>query len=215
MSQARQLPLPLALPVRAGRADFVQAPCNERALARIEAWPDWMRLILSGPAGSGKSHLAAIWSQISGAVVRDACDPGLLEDHGPLVVEDIEAAFGKPAAEENLFHLLNRPDQPLLLTASQAPGRLHPVLPDLASRLMALEHVALGRADEALLASLFVKHFDERQLIVSPDLITQLMRHIERTPDSVRNSVACLDAASLEAGRPIGWRFARSVLGFE
>ena len=40
------------------------APRTKRAYALIERWPDWPDaiLLLTGPRGSGKSHLAAIWA---------------------------------------------------------------------------------------------------------------------------------------------------------
>ena len=39
------------------------------ALALIESWPDWPNriMLLVGPEGSGKSHLAAIWAEQAGA----------------------------------------------------------------------------------------------------------------------------------------------------
>ena len=39
------------------------------ALALIDSWPDWPNriMLLVGPEGSGKSHLAAIWAEQAGA----------------------------------------------------------------------------------------------------------------------------------------------------
>ncbi|MCX4198808.1 hypothetical protein OMR07_27865, partial [Methylobacterium organophilum] len=60
----RQLAFDLPLDPRSGREDFLVGPANEAAYALIEAWPDWPDsvLVLTGPSGSGKSHLAAIWA---------------------------------------------------------------------------------------------------------------------------------------------------------
>ena len=59
--------LALSLPVRAasGREDFIVAPCNARAVDRIDAWPEWADPVqyIHGPAGCGKSHLASVWMQ--------------------------------------------------------------------------------------------------------------------------------------------------------
>ena len=59
---ASQLTFDLALPPPTyAREDFVVADGNREALAWIDRWPDWPApaLALSGPAGSGKTHLAA------------------------------------------------------------------------------------------------------------------------------------------------------------
>jgi len=54
-----------------GRADFLVSDCNAAALGWIERWPDWPApaLVLHGPAGSGKSHLAELWRERSGGVL--------------------------------------------------------------------------------------------------------------------------------------------------
>ncbi len=64
-----QLPLALAHPPQHGRDSFLPGRSNRAALALVERWPDWPAPIalLSGPAGSGKTHLAHIWAERSGA----------------------------------------------------------------------------------------------------------------------------------------------------
>src|SRR5215813_8593472 len=111
MNQApRQLPLALGFRERFGREDFLAGPSNAAALALIERWPDWpgRAVALVGPEGAGKSHLAAIWAQESGArflagrALADANLPAALAT-GALVVEDLAA----PAVDERaLFHLI-------------------------------------------------------------------------------------------------------------
>ncbi len=53
------------------REEFLTAPCNADALAMIDRWPSWpdRLLLLVGPPGSGKSHLAAIWARRATALV--------------------------------------------------------------------------------------------------------------------------------------------------
>ena len=55
-------------PPRASRTSCRRA-CNREALAWLERWPDWPApaLVLHGPPGCGKSHLARIWAARSGA----------------------------------------------------------------------------------------------------------------------------------------------------
>ena len=65
----RQLALTLEHAESFAREDFLTGPSNESALALIERWPDWpaRAVLLVGPQDSGKSHLAAIWAELSGA----------------------------------------------------------------------------------------------------------------------------------------------------
>ena len=43
-----------------GREDFLVSPCNQEAVALIDAWPDWpyFAVCVYGDEGSGKTHLA-------------------------------------------------------------------------------------------------------------------------------------------------------------
>src|SRR3954452_3063706 len=107
----RQLALALDHAESFAREDFLAGPSNETALALIERWPDWpaRMMMLIGPEGAGKSHLAAIWAQAAGA--RVAAARGLRGDYlpgalatGALVLEDLKAGRFD---ERALFHLIN------------------------------------------------------------------------------------------------------------
>ena len=65
----RQLALALPHEESLSRENFLEGPCNANALALVESWPDWPNriMLLAGPEGGGKSHLAAIWADIAGA----------------------------------------------------------------------------------------------------------------------------------------------------
>ena len=111
--QTCALPISLALPhaESLSRDDFLEGPTNAAALSLIDSWPDWPNriMLLAGPEGSGKSHLAAIWAGEAGArsttahALTAAAVPGALAT-GALVVEDLNpSGFDERA----LFHLMN------------------------------------------------------------------------------------------------------------
>ena len=216
----RQLVFELGHRVARGREDFLVAASNEAAVAMIDAWPNWPGpvMALSGPQGSGKSHLAEVWREMSGAErfdasVLESADVPALVAHATLLIEDIAAL--SDAAERNLFHLLNLAKEEgafLLLTSREAPARLPIRLPDLASRLNALPHAELGTPDDMLLAGVLVKLFDDRQLRVGEPLIAYLAARIERSIAIARDVVAALDQASLSGKRPITVPLATRVL---
>ena len=97
--QPRQLAFALPHAESLTRDNFLEGPANEAGLALIERWPDWPNriMLLVGPEGSGKSHLAAIWAEEAGArsisahALTPASVPGALAT-GALVVEDLKPA---------------------------------------------------------------------------------------------------------------------------
>ena len=218
---ARQLVFELGHRPASGRDDFLVAPSNEAAVALIDAWPEWPDRIvaLSGPAGSGKTHLAEVWRMASGAVtiapaaLSDVDIPALVSRRA-IILEDLTAL--PPQGERFLFHLVNlvRAEGAfLLITSRKALARLPLSLPDLTSRLKAVPQVELGPPDDALLAGILVKLFEDRQLRVTPAVIAYLASRIERSIDAARAAVAELDTASLSGKRSITVPLAAEILG--
>lgn len=215
---AGQLPLPLDLPPALGRDDFIVGAANYSALALIEAWPDWPAPVvaLSGPAGSGKSHLVAIWQGLAGgrSIAASALTEVLVDDlasAGAVAVEDIDRGSHDDAV---LFHLLNRARErgsAVLLTA-RTPIAGTGELPDLVSRLRASHPVTLAAPDEALLAQVLVKLFADRQLAVGRPLIDYLLPRIERSFSAAATLVGELDRAALATGRPVTRQLAARIL---
>src|SRR5688572_28806658 len=126
---ARQLVLELPHRAALGRGDFLVAPSNEAAVAWIDRWPSWPApgLALFGPAGSGKSHLAAVWQARSGAaiVTAKALAEGRIEARS-CVFEEGEGALADRPQAEALFHLYNRivaARGHVLLTGTAPPAR--------------------------------------------------------------------------------------------
>jgi len=206
----RQLVLALDHAISFAREDFLEGPSNAKALALIERWPDWPdRLaVLVGPEGSGKSHLAAIWAQMTGARILSAKLLGETDlPHafatGALVVEDLEP---EGLNERALFHLINMAREQqvdVLLTARSAPAAFGVSIRDLNSRLRVLPMVALDAPDDALLRMLIVKLAADRQLAVDEALVNYLANRIERSFAGVRAAIALLDEEALRQHRPV------------
>lgn len=187
-----------------GRDDFFVTAANEEAVARIDAWPDWPThaLVLSGPPGSGKSHLADVWATVSAAraisadAVRSEAVPELLAS-GALVVEE---APGEAPDERALFHLLNLARESrshVLLVSRSDPAHWPVMLPDLRTRLLALDVVRLGAPDDALLRAVLVKQFHDRQVLVEEAVVTYMLSRMERSLEAARRLVDEIDRAAL------------------
>ena len=215
----RQLTLELPLEPSYRADDFLVAKSNNAAYATVLRWPQWLgrRVIIAGPAGSGKSHLAAIWAQRSGARVVKASALSLAEapalaGAAALVIEDADR---RPLDEAALFHLLNLADERggfVLLTASAAPDGGGLQTKDLLSRLRLAQLHEIGAPDEALVRDVLVKLFADRQLVVEPPLVAFLARHVERSLGAARTLVDRLDREALAQGKRISRAMAAQLL---
>lgn len=211
------------LPAKDGmtRAEFFVSPANALALAALDGWQGWPggKMLLLGPPGAGKSHLAQIWAtdtgaaQVAGAGLEDTDIATLAAAR--VVVEDAEAVAGNALAETALFHLHNLLAQTggvLLLTAAAPPRDWGLTLPDLMSRMQAAPVTRIEPPDDALLSAVLVKLFADRQLAVAPNLIPYLVARMPRSVGAARELVAALDAAALAEGRPVTRSLAAGLL---
>ncbi len=206
----RQLALALPHAESLARDNFLEGPANAAGIALVDAWPEWtsQTMLVVGPEGSGKSHLAAIWAEQAGArsitahLLTAADVPGALAT-GALVVEDLRA---RQFDEQALFHLLNlaREDGAyVLITARTPPSAFEVELRDLRSRLRALPLVNLQEPDDVLLRALIVKYCADRQMAVDEAVVSYLTSRIERSYAAARKAVALLDSEALRQGRPV------------
>ena len=204
MPDPRQLPLDLSHQVGRSRDDLVVSAANADAAALVDRWPDWPSpvVVLAGPPGAGKTHLAEIWRAQVGAesfpAGRLGADAVAAASLRPVLVEDADTGR---LDENGLFHLINAvraAGTGLLLTARRFPAAWGVKLPDLASRLKAAATVEIHEPDDLLLAGVITKLFADRQVEVEPHVVQFLVRRIERSLATAIRVVERLDRAALE-----------------
>ena len=215
--------LGLNLPARAalGRDDFMVAPSNALALAMIDNWHVWplAKLALTGPVGSGKSHLTHVWANAAGATIVAAREVAQCElddlARQPIAVEGVDKIGTDLPSQTALFHLhnlLQSAGLPLLMTGVQTPNLWRLSLPDLQSRVDAAGHAALDPPDDILLGAVLAKLFSDRQLTPRPDVIPYLVTHMERSFAAARQIVKTLDSVSLARQKPVTRKLAAELL---
>lgn len=209
---AEQLVFDLPLRPAMGREDFFVSDANAAAVAQIDAWRSWPhgKLVLVGPAGSGKTHLAHVWAAMSGAEILaaqglDVQSPDRFSSVAALVVENADQVAGHADREDALFHLHNALAErgaPLLLTAGDAPNRWVLGLPDLDSRMRQAGLARLAPPDDALLSAVMLKIAHDRALRLTPAILGYALPRIERSFAAIRAFIDALDTRALVAKRP-------------
>ena len=220
--QEKPAQLPLDLPDADPR---YEASCFCRSESNDAAWRTghaWLRseepaLIICGPAGAGKTHLAHVIAEeigkrdegpavfVSGAIFSDDVAPA------PFLIVD-----GLPPASAHAFL------EAYETAASKGPrmvfiGRGHPSewalgLKDLRTRLEAMPRAVLSEPDEALIRSVIAKAFADRQLRVSERIIDYAAARLPRTFAAAHAFVALADRKALEERRKITSRMVQNLL---
>lgn len=221
-ASASQLALDFDLRPAFSGEDFLVAEPNADAVRWLDSWPAWPgpALIIFGPHGSGKTHLAQVFQTMSKAVVVTAADlresepPSFLGAAPAAVLENAEEVI-KNGLEEDVLHLFNHIQETgrhLMLTALSPPARWDIGLKDLSSRLKAAAQAGIGAPDDRLIAAVLVKQFADRQLKVDDDVITYMLARMERTFAAAGNMVAAIDALALSERRNITVPLVKRVL---
>ena len=186
------------------RDGFLVSASNAGAVLAVDRWRDWAgpAAALWGDAGSGKSHLAAIWTQDAGAVLIDGADldaPAMAR----LMAAPRFALDGadRIADPERLLHLLigleSEPERRALLTGRFAPALWATAPRDLVSRLAAMPAIAIGPPDDALLARVLRRLAAARGLSLEPETLAYLGARMER---SFAAAAAVVDAIEAQLG---------------
>lgn len=200
MTEFMQLPLIFSYRKAFGREDFVVAPCNQEAVSWIDKWPNWPvpAVLIYGESGSGKTHLASIFSEYR-LDAKELTDDFMPFFQKKIVVENLENL----SSEIALFHLFNFVRDlggSLLLTARRVPEF---ALPDLRSRMMAVPKAPIGMPDENFVLAVLAQAFEERHILVDESVLSYAVRHMSRSFRDIRQVIATADALSLAEGRKI------------
>ncbi|MDA9930278.1 DnaA/Hda family protein [Alphaproteobacteria bacterium] len=237
----RQLSLDLQFMSAQGRDDFIVGACNRLAAEWIDRWPDWPgqfpALNIVGPPASGKSHLGAVWQQASDArhltnlqmadLQADLQgNDGIAPDKsgetdkitGHMILDQPAPNHGPGQdawSQEALFHLFNRAagqHSSILILTSEPVSQMDWHLPDLASRLRAVNVVRLEAPDDAVLRGVLEKYFTDRQLAINAPVLDFMVSRMERSFAAVQIVAGAMDQRSLAQKRDLTMPLAREIM---
>lgn len=205
-SQNPSAQIPFALPVRTsmGEEDFLITPSNHLAVSQLNTGN---HLLLLGLKGTGKSHLARIWQERRSAIPFNIATTNIGNlSNDAIVWEDADLTQWDAKTQATAFHLLNTVKEKqiaLLVTATTPPTQWSLTLADLRSRLLALPVSQIEMPDDTLVAGLLLKHFKDRQLRVSEEVLNYIITRIPRDGFVIEQTVKQLDELSLANNRAI------------
>lgn len=226
-----------------GHPLFVVGPENrlvEAVLAAVSGGEPgiYNPLVLHGPSGSGKSHLAwglaQLWKTQLGRKVEydtaddfarkliDARHTHALEDFRAryrranlFVLEHLERVSNQPTAQEELINtidaLLSSGGQ-VLITAASAPGEIPNLLAGLAGRLVAGLVVALALPGVEARAEILRALARGRHLDVSEAVVRVLAEGLRSSPAELQGVVARMESAVRIEGKALDVELARELV---
>ncbi len=230
MPESGQMPLRLRWPARQRFEHFVVG-ANALAMAacvRAARESDAPWVYLSGPAGSGKSHLLLAACQHASSAGRSAQYLSLadlpaqpdqairgLGGTNLVALDNLDALPGQAELQHALFDLYNRlrSESAVMLFASSAPVQaLSLELRDLVSRLGACTQIPLRPLDEPARRSLLRDSAAARGMELDDKVLDWLFRYHARDLGSLGQLLDRLDQASLAQHRRITIPFLRELL---
>lgn len=198
-------------------ADFLVWDGNRLAYEHIVAYPNWPGplTLITGPAKSGKSHLAGIWAKAAGARQADGERLEKMAREGGQQPVLVENADQYAVYEHGLFHLLNqsmRDRRPLLMTARSPVEQWGLQTDDAKSRVRLAAQFAVEDADDTQLSQMFVKLFGDRQVSIDPRIVSYLVPRMERSPQEAVALVTLIDEIALSRRSPVSRSIAAEAL---
>ncbi len=223
--QEKPAQLPLDLPDTDPCYDasrFSRSESNEVAWRAAHAWlrSDEPALIICGPRGAGKTHLAHVIADAIDAAAGSGPGSAMFVSEAVFCAGAAPAPFlivdGLPPASAHGFleacETAAARGARMVFIGSGRPSDWALGLKDLRTRLEAMPRAALDEPDEALIRAVIAKGFADRQLRVTGRIVDYAAARLPRTFAAAHAFVALADRKALQEGRKITLPMVQNLL---
>ena len=221
----KQLALPLSFRNVKNYSNFILNEVNEVAISLIDEFNDinnfkkkfnFPVLILYGPPGSGKTHLAYIFKEITDAkFIKKISNVSLNEAKlgNSFIFDDFDKI--KCLNENRFIHFFNEilfNSGSLLIITSKPPNELSFNLDDLESRIRSCISTKIKLPDDNFLFSILVKELSDKKIFLNDKFCLYIIKRIKRNYKSISLFAKTLDIMSLEQKTKITLKQVKEVL---
>ena len=191
--------------------DFFVGTANIEAYNLLINTKKIKNLFLVGPAKSGKTHLSFIWQKKFNGIIYNNNINQILENKSDIIIDNIFNNIN----EEEIFHIINHcssVNSKILVTSNIGLNEYTFQLKDLSSRLKTFININIDLPDDELLTNLLVKHFSDKGVLVDHEVISYLIKRIDRSFESIIEMTSKINTLSLENSKKITIPFIKKAL---
>lgn len=198
-------------------SDYFVSECNRQAYDNLFKWPKWdSKLInLVGPKGSGKSHLLEIFSIKNNflkvnslAEIKKKLETIIKYDK--LIMDDINQID-----EKVFFSILDNyisNNKFLIISTIDSLLTYKFKLADLKSRITLFHKYEIYQPNDKMIYFLIQKFLSDRQIKIKKDLITHIIKKIDRSYNRIMKFIDQIDRQSLSNNKKIDYKLINNIL---
>lgn len=221
----RQFALPLAFRKVRNKNNFILNDSNKFALSLVDKFRDVKNfkekynfpiLIIYGPKGCGKSHLANVYSEITKGEFISKLDNKIINQAKlgrSFIIDDFDKLSN---LDENLFiHFFNEITfnlGSLLIVTTQPPSSIKFKLSDLRSRIKSCVSAKIDLPNDEVLYSILVKELSEKKLFLDDKLCIYVIKRVKRNYNTILEFSDRLDKCSLEKKNKINLKDLKEII---
>ena len=216
----QQLAIPLPDQVTTDASTLLVEAATREVWTWLSAWPEWPlpQVVVVGPVGAGKSHMARALSLLRGGILltaEESLDPLYLVHSFPIIIVDGYDCYKDESWLFHLYNLAQEHHRQVVYFGRTAPASHSFMVKDLASRLRSLPCLEIHEPDDDLFRKLFRKELLKRGMLCGDDILEYIYRRFDRSYTTIHYLVKVIDELTLSQQRPLTLPLLKEIIDEE
>lgn len=198
-------------------ANFLRMPFNTAAVQAATTLQQG-GVVVYGPSGVGKTHLARVWAAANHAAYLSptawpqSFAQALQSGVKKWAIDDVQNLT--PNQQEDFFHLLNyvKNEGGALLVTLNKPVKEVPLIPEISSRLATYQQAEISQPKGEDLKTLLLKLAADKQWNLPENVISYFLNHSGRSVVELIDNINKIDKKSLSQKRRITVQLIKEIL---